>query len=275
MDNFFFWYMVIYYIDLIQFIVYSALFHYRDIKTRGTFIPATFYLSFLQTFGFISLSQFYFKKEFTSLLTVVLLKVESLIAYLYINISSKFWLPIITNIVTDLMLAFCIYYFWPVVYSIILQSYNRKIGVDIKIRDVYIMRRVYSSLKRISYILYLVLLFVKITTLDDNFLVKYQFHILALPILIVKVLEREEEEEENKIAKFSVIFLLFIISGLLIFTSVIQFFGTIHSEFRLLNFINSVHFSLATCASIVDYSNYGKGLKEAIKYKKDGATRRL
>ncbi|WUR03940.1 uncharacterized protein VNE69_07009 [Vairimorpha necatrix] len=275
MDRFFLWYMFVYYIDLFQTIVYCNLFHYRDLTSRGNFISATFYLSFLQTFGFISLSQFYFKKEFTSILTVVLLRVEGLVAYLYINISKRFWLPIITNILTDIMLAFCIYYYWPVVYNIILQSYNKKIGVDIRIKDVYITRHVYSSVKRISFILYLVLVFVKITTLEDNPLVKYQFHILALPIFIVKVLEREEEEEENKTAKYSVILLLITISGILIFTSIIQYFGKVHPEYRLLNFINSIHFTLATFLSIVDYNNYGKGLKEAIKYKKITALRRL
>ncbi|WUR04162.1 uncharacterized protein VNE69_07228 [Vairimorpha necatrix] len=273
--SFFFCYLVLYYIDLIQFIIYGRLFRFENISKPGNNIITFMYIALLELLAFIAVSKFYIAKDLTGLVDLVLVKVEALSAILYIYISQNFLLPFYTFIFTDILLVLCFYVYWPVLYNIILQSYNRKIGLDIKIRDVYIIRHVYSGVKRLAFILYIILLFVNFATgTESQKYYRLQIYLLFLPILGIKILEREEEEE-NAIVKFVVICLLFLVSGYLIHISVIQVVNSPKSEYEILNFINTIHFILASLLALVDYANYGKGLKEATKIKRTIRPRNL
>lgn len=261
-----------YYIDIIFFIISIKIFNRRFDDLELGFTTVFFYILLLEFQGFISITRLYYNKDFSAVLNFVLIRIELLVVICFVFLSRNFYKPIFCTIFSNILLISFLSFYWMDIYSLILRSYAHRLGSDVGIKNIYICRTLYNTMKNQSFTLFIFLLFLHLYTKKlENYRLAYI--LMTIPVFFIKVLEREEEENEDSMAKFINLFLLLCLSCTFIVFTILYSKKQHESYIEMLFIINSYHFLLSFLLGLMDYFNFEGGLKEALlrnQYGKEG-----
>jgi hypothetical protein len=266
MSYFFVGYIFLYCLHLSEFVISVKVFDEDFDNPDLGFTFVFFYILLLDLQEFVNIARLYFNKDFSAVLTFIIIRIELITVACFIVLSRNFYLPIIFTIFNNCILLLFFYLYWIDIYSLVLRSYAHRLGSDVEIKNIYIFRTLYNSMKTQSFVVFIFLLFISLylKTFEDHRLI---YVLMAIPVFFIKVLEREEENEDSA-AKFINLFLLLCLGSIFVIFTVLYSFDVHKGYIEMLLFINSYHFLMSFLLGLVDYFNFGSGLKEALSRNK-------